>query len=65
MEATFNQRRALHNMYTALEKDVRPIRAMTKEQASAAISEAQKEIDERGFPRDDSQDDECGIGSLI
>jgi hypothetical protein len=51
MDATFNQRRALFNMRTALGQDVRGIRNMTFEQASAAIDEAQKEIDTNGFPK--------------
>lgn len=48
--ATFNQRRALFNMRSALGQDVRGIRNMTFEEASAAIEKAQKEIDEQGFP---------------
>jgi hypothetical protein len=37
-------------MRSALGQDVRGIRNMTFEEASAAIEKAQKEIDEQGFP---------------
>jgi hypothetical protein len=55
MDSTFNQRKALFNMYSALGWDLKGIREMTKEQASAAIQEAQKYIDEHGFPHSDEE----------
>ena len=51
MDATFEQRRAVFNMYSALGWDVRGVHSMTKEEASAAIEKAQKEIDTKGFPK--------------
>ena len=51
MDATFAQRRAVFNMFTALGWDVRGVHSMTKEQASEAIEKAQKEIDSKGFPK--------------
>ena len=51
MDATFEQRRAVFNMYSALGWDVRGVHSMTKEQASEAIEKAQKEIDSKGFPK--------------
>ena len=56
MDATFNQRRALHNMYTALKKpmsETAKIRTMSAVQASTAIRAAKREIEERGFPKED------------
>lgn len=52
--ATLKQRMALANMRKALGKPVTGIRDMTKKEASAAIAECQKEIDENGFPRCDN-----------
>ena len=51
--ATFNQRKALHNMYTALGRSTTGIRDMTFEEASTAIDETQKYIKENGFPKDE------------
>lgn len=55
-QSTFNQRRALHNMHTALGWDVRGIRDMTFDQASAAIKKAQEEIDKNGFPNKNQEE---------
>ena len=42
MDATFAQRRAVFNMFTALGWDVRGVHSMTKEQASEAIEKARE-----------------------
>jgi hypothetical protein len=51
-EATLAQRTALFNMYTALKKDRKGIRSMSKAEASIAIQEAKKEIEANGFPEE-------------
>jgi hypothetical protein len=56
MNATFNQRRALHNMHTALEWDLHGIRGMTFEQASEAIDKAKAEFVKRGFETKNSEE---------
>lgn len=48
--ATFKQRKALHNMYTALGWSTKGIRDMTIAEASEAIGKAKAHIDEHGFP---------------
>jgi hypothetical protein len=53
MDATFNQRRALFNMYSALKKpnsEIAKIRKMQFHEASEAIFNAKKEIELKGFP---------------
>jgi hypothetical protein len=63
-QATFNQRRALFNMHSALGWTVKGIRDMSFEQASAAIDKAKKAIQEKGFARKndggDGLGDDCG-----
>lgn len=48
--ATFKQRKALHNMHTALGWTTKGIRDMTIEEASAAIGKAKEHIEKYGFP---------------
>lgn len=55
--ATFNQRRALFNMYTALGWDRTPIRKMSKFEASRAMKDALEEIEDRGFPKPETEED--------
>ena len=63
MNATFNQRMALSNMYAAMGKSTKGIRDMTVEEASRAIDAAKKEIDAKGFRRavtdNDGLPDDC------
>lgn len=58
MDATFNQRRALFNMWTALhEKDkLKTVHKLTFEQASAEIDKAKKQIEKKGFPQQDNEE---------
>jgi len=52
MNATFKQRTALFNMYSALGRSTKGIRDLTVEQASEAIKNTLKIIKENGFPKD-------------
>jgi hypothetical protein len=60
MDATFKQRKALFNIYSALHWDykLKTIRTMTVDEASTAIADAQKYIDEHGFPERDDNSEE-------
>ena len=48
--ATFKQRMALDNMYSALGWSTKGIRDMTIVEASEAIDKTKKHINEHGFP---------------
>jgi len=58
--ATFKQRTALFNMYSATGRSVVGIRDMAMDEASRAIDEVKKEIAAKGFKKTNTTSDGLG-----